>query len=335
MPGKIVNGASSIPKEWEKARLIIQRQFERLRGQVSGSRGQVPSPEAGALITGAAAEDAYELLDKDTNATRYLSNRGTNNQPAWAKVNLPDGVEGNLPIANLAGGSGASAATYLRGDNTWATPGGTGFSPTARNFAGIGLGNTAPSGWNIDAPTVNGTASRQQDASRTYWQFRTGAVAGNFAGVRPAFSILRDDYDFDTTVMLKTGASVADQRIWVGACDVGAFADSDTPGTRLVAFRYSTVAADAGWVPCTKNAGVQTTGTAIGTVAADTWYKLRIRRVGTSAFFSVDGGTEQQLSSNVPTGTTAFIWCMTIYTRAAAAKDMNIAGAYLEYGASW
>jgi hypothetical protein len=33
-------------------------------------------------------------LVKDTNATRYLSNTGTSNNPAWAQVDLSNGVTG-------------------------------------------------------------------------------------------------------------------------------------------------------------------------------------------------------------------------------------------------
>jgi hypothetical protein len=48
-------------------------------------------------------------LAKDTNATRYLSNTGTSNNPAWAQVSLTTGISGVLPIAN--GGTNASSQT--------------------------------------------------------------------------------------------------------------------------------------------------------------------------------------------------------------------------------
>lgn len=52
-------------------------------------------------------------LAKNTTATRYVSNTGTANAPAWAQVNLTNGVTGILPVAN--GGAGWARIFLLMG----------------------------------------------------------------------------------------------------------------------------------------------------------------------------------------------------------------------------
>ena len=43
----------------------------------------------------------YSKLAKDTNATRYLSNTGASNNPAWAQINLANGTTGTLGAASI------------------------------------------------------------------------------------------------------------------------------------------------------------------------------------------------------------------------------------------
>ncbi len=56
----------------------------------------------------ASANDTPAKLPKNTSATRYLSNTGASNNPAWAQVNLANGVTGDLPYANLTQSAGLS-----------------------------------------------------------------------------------------------------------------------------------------------------------------------------------------------------------------------------------
>ena len=76
-------------------------------GLTSYSQGDLLYYNTGTTLT---------VLSKNTTATRYLSNTGSNNNPAWAQVDLSNGVTGTLPAGN--GGTGITSlgtgiATFL------------------------------------------------------------------------------------------------------------------------------------------------------------------------------------------------------------------------------
>ena len=81
----------------------------------------------------ASAANIISVLTKDTNATRYLANTGTSNNPAWGQVNLANGVTGLLPYTNTTGIAGSGANSDITSLASITTPlsraqGGTGYA---------------------------------------------------------------------------------------------------------------------------------------------------------------------------------------------------------------
>lgn len=77
-------------------------------GAASGGTGLSTYAQGDLLYS--SATNVLAALAKDTNATRYLSNTGSSNSPAWAQINLTNGVTGILPIANGGAPKSNSAA---------------------------------------------------------------------------------------------------------------------------------------------------------------------------------------------------------------------------------
>lgn len=129
-------------------------------GQLAVTRGGtgLSTVAQGDILYGSAA-NTLAALAKNTTATRYLSNTGSSNNPAWAQIDLTNGVTGTLPVGN--GGTGLSSLTanrvlYVSATNTVGTSAnftynGTDLTVTSGNFV------VGTSGNGIDFSATPGT----------------------------------------------------------------------------------------------------------------------------------------------------------------------------------
>lgn len=251
----------------------------------------------GNILYGSAA-DTLSALAKDTNATRYLSNTGASNNPAWAQVNLTNGVSGILPGANGGTNNGfmdftgpatslktftlpnASAAILTDNADVTVAQGGTGLNTlTANNLlVGNGTGNItfiAP-GTSGNVLTSNGTTwSSAAPDVRTVFNQSTANQGAGFAS--------------DTYV---TGSSVAIPAtgLQVGTRYHMIFEASKTAaGTAapVLNIRFGINGTTADTSRCTLTFSAQTAATDTGTF--EVWVTFRTVGSGTSAVMQCVG----------------------------------------------
>ena len=86
-----------------------------------------PMTTLGDIIVGASGGTPARL-GVGVNGQSLTANDGATDGILWSAVNLAssNAVTGNLPVGHLNSGTGATSATYWRGDGTWHTP--TGFA---------------------------------------------------------------------------------------------------------------------------------------------------------------------------------------------------------------
>jgi len=157
-------------------------------GVNAGGTAPAWQPSATSVMTAqgdllyASAANTLARLAKDATATRYLSNTGASNNPAWAQINLANGVTGTLPAAN--GGTGVTA---FGGTNTllYTTTASTLSSITTANTSALITNSSGAPAW-----TSGTTANRVLRTDGTTVSFSQVALATDVSGTLPVANTL-------------------------------------------------------------------------------------------------------------------------------------------------
>ena len=188
--------------------------------------------------------------------------------------------------------------------------------------AGIGIGcaMTTGAGAQVNALAADGL----------WVQFRTTGLAGNTAIHRTAtYDYCSPEINPHAHFLFKTGASIADVRIWIG------FSTAQMPRNAVnnnnsIAMRFHTTVPDTNWMFClTDNAGAQTAQDTGVAVAANTVYLMEIWTGDGGATWNwAINGTSGSNTNNVPLTTASWGLMLEIIAEAAAVK-------MLLHGCTW
>lgn len=143
-------------------------------------------------------------LAKNTTSTRYLTNTGTNNNPAWGAVNLTNGVTGALPFGN----GGTNNTTFTANGVVRVNSGGTAFVDTgvASNDGQIlGSVSSTPT-WRALSGTLAKTSAYTVVAADANKVIKCDASGGAFTIDLTAAVTLGDGF---VVTILKTSADTA------------------------------------------------------------------------------------------------------------------------------
>ena len=260
-----------------------------------GGTGLTSTAQGDILYSSAAS--TLSALAKDITATRYLSNTGASNNPAWAQIDLTNGVTGILPTAN--GGTGMAfftaagpttarvytfpdaAATVLTSNAAvTVAQGGTGLTTLTANNVILGNGASNPT---FVAP---GTSGNVLTSNGTTWSSTAPSVRSVFnqSVTTPAAGFASDTYLVgSSTAIPATGLRVGTRYhliFQVSKTNAGT-------ATPILNIRFGTAGAIGDVSRCAMTWTAQTAATDTGTF--EVWATFRTIGSGSSAVIQCAG----------------------------------------------
>ncbi len=239
------------------------------------------------------------------------------------EIDLTADVTGVLPLANTDVDGIASELNI------------TGYTPISTERRSCWLHCTPGTIVNmgIAAPTETGAVGSNVDATSVWRQYTSGAGAGAQAG-HDMVTFVRIGHNPKFVVYLRTGATITGIRHWIGLSSAG-MTNADTHAAHCLAFRFSTVAGDTGFIGVSRDGASQSVTAAMGTYAASTVYRLTCEFDGTTATFTVEAeaaGTSASatLAATLPGSTTSLEMSNQIFTTAGGARSWEFGRFYLE-----
>ncbi len=160
---------------------VITRALINLVNHVTGvlpeaNGGTNQSSYAQGDIIYASAANTLAKLGKDTTATRYLTNKGTSNNPKWDVITLTDGVTGTLPVAN--GGTGATTFTPATYSPTYGGTGSMTFTTVTSTYTKFVQFGKMVHLWIHATGTTGGTANNTITISLPVTAATSAVIAG-------------------------------------------------------------------------------------------------------------------------------------------------------------
>lgn len=214
---------------------------------------------------------------------------------SWQRLAAP-------AIGFFLGGNGAATLPSYQGVTGFAHPlAQASHLEYVVNLAGAFINTHGGSG-SITATAQGYPAAGSILAAGAFYKIATAASTSSTATLTSQSSGTNKElsfaWDFDVTYEILTdAAAVTSVRYLVG---VGINnEDADTVPANYIGFRFSTSAGDTGWVGIVFD-GTQAVTATIASIAANTRYAMRIRKVAGTVFFSINGGAEVSQATHVP-----------------------------------